>query len=64
MAVQQKENIVTRIEGIQRFVPFTPAATSYGLEWNALRAVRDLKSSTIGEFSMDALFINLEPSLR
>lgn len=52
MAVPQEENIVKRIEGTQRFVPFTPSATSYGLEWNALRAVRYLKGSASGEFSM------------
>src|ERR1700722_1375649 len=51
MAVRQEETIVKRIEGTQRFVPFTPSATSYGLEWNALRAVRYLKSSATGEFS-------------
>jgi AraC family transcriptional regulator len=52
MAVPQEENIVKRVEGAQRFAPFTPSATSYGLEWNALRAVRYLKSSASGEFSM------------
>ena len=58
------EIVLKRIESTQRFVSFTPSATSYGLEWNALRAVRYLKGSTVGEFSMDALFINLERSLR
>ena len=62
--IRQKEIILKRTEPAQRFVPFTPSATSYGLEWNTLRAVRDLKSSTLGQFSMDALSINLEPSLR
>jgi len=49
---RQNEIILKRIETTQRFVPFTPSATSYGLEWNALVAVRYLKTSASGEFSM------------
>ncbi len=69
MVVRQEENIVKRIEGTQRFVPFTPSATSYGLEWNALRAVRYLKSSTSGEFSMPpasqhGLVLTIQPAER
>jgi hypothetical protein len=69
MGVQQKENIVTRIEGTQRFVPFTPSATSYGLEWNALRSVRYLKSSASGEFSLPpasrhGLVLTIQPAER
>jgi AraC family transcriptional regulator len=69
MVVRQEENIVKQIEGTQRFVPFTPSATSYGLEWNALGAVRYLKSSTSGEFSMPpaprhGLVLTIQPAER
>ena len=69
MAVPQEENIVKRIEGTQRFAPFTPSATSYGLQWNALRAVRYLKSSASGEFSMPpasrhGLVLTIQPAER
>jgi AraC family transcriptional regulator len=52
LVVRQNENIVKRIEGTQRFDAFTPSATSYGLEWETLQAVRYLKSPASGEFSM------------
>lgn len=52
MGIPQDENILRRIEGTQRVVPFTPSATSYGLEWNVLQAVRYLKSPASGEFSL------------
>jgi AraC family transcriptional regulator len=50
--IRQDEIILKRIETTQRFVPITPSATSFGLEWKALLAVRYLKSSASGEFSM------------
>jgi hypothetical protein len=52
--VRQEENIVKRIEGTPRFVPFTPSATSYGFEWNAIQATRYLeaKSTASGKFSL------------
>lgn len=50
--IRQDEIILKRTETTQRFVPFTPSATSFGLEWNALLAVRYLKSSASGEFRM------------
>lgn len=52
LVVRQNENIVKRIEGTQRFGAFTPSATSYGLEWETLQAVRYLNSPASGEFSM------------
>jgi len=67
--IRQDENIFKRIEGTQRFVPFTPSATTYGLEWNALRAVRYLKSPASGEFSMPpaswhGLVLTIQPAER
>jgi AraC family transcriptional regulator len=50
---RQNEIILKRIETRQRFVPFTPSPTSYGLGWNAMQAVRYLesKSTASGELS-------------
>jgi AraC family transcriptional regulator len=67
--VVRQENILRRIEGVQKFVPFTPSAMSYGLEWNALQAVRYLKSPASGEFSMPAasrhgLVLTIQPAER
>src|SRR5215471_11662406 len=69
LVVRQSENIVKRIEGTQRFGAFTPSATSYGLEWETLQAVRYLKSAASGEFSMPAarrhgLVLTIRPAER
>jgi AraC family transcriptional regulator len=50
--IRQNENILKRIEVRQRFVPFAPSATSYGLEWKALQAARYRNSPSSGEFSL------------
>lgn len=50
--IRQNENILKRIEATRRFVPFTPSATSYGLEWNALQAARYCNGPASGEFSL------------
>jgi AraC family transcriptional regulator len=52
-ANRQNENILKRIESTQKFAPFTPSATSYGMEWKTLQAVRYLeaKGAASGEFS-------------
>ena len=66
---RQDDNIRKRIESTEEFVPFTPSATSYGLEWKALRAVRYLKSPASGEFSMPSasrhgLVLTIRPAER
>jgi AraC family transcriptional regulator len=50
--IRQNEIIFKRIEATRKFVPFTPSATSYGLEWNSLQAARYCKSPASGEFSL------------
>jgi AraC family transcriptional regulator len=50
--IRQDENILKRNEATQKFAPFTPSATSYGMEWKTLQAVRYLKSPVSGEFSL------------
>src|SRR5260221_5787079 len=51
-ANRQNENILKRNEATQNFAPFTAAATSYGMEWKTLQAVRYRKSPASGEFSL------------
>jgi hypothetical protein len=41
---RQDDNIRKRIESTEKFVPFTPSATSYGMGWKTLQAVRYHKS--------------------
>jgi hypothetical protein len=33
---RQDDNICKRIESAEKFVPFTPSATSYGMGWEML----------------------------
>jgi len=40
------QNIRKRIESTDKFVAFTPSATSYGSEWNSMQAVRYLESKS------------------
>ena len=51
--IRPTEIILKRIETTPRFVPFTPAATSYGFAWNTMHMARYLeaKSTASGEFS-------------
>ena len=44
--IGSNQNIRKRIESTEKFVAFTPSATSYGFEWNALQAVRYLESKS------------------
>jgi hypothetical protein len=37
---RQDDNIRKRIKSTEKFVPFTPSATSYGMGWKTLQAVR------------------------
>lgn len=52
---RQDDNIRKRIESTEKFVPFTPSATSYGMGWKTLRAVRYRKSFASGEYSLPHL---------
>jgi len=51
-ANRQNENFLKRNEATQKFAPFTPSATSYGMVWKTLQAVRYRKSPVSGEFSL------------
>jgi hypothetical protein len=37
---RQDDNICKRIESSEKFVPFSPFATTYGMGWKRLQAVR------------------------
>jgi AraC family transcriptional regulator len=51
--IRPTEIILKRIEATPRLAPFTPSATSYGSEWNAMQATRygEAKGTASGEFS-------------
>ena len=49
---RQDDNICKRIESTEKFVPFSPSATSYGMGWKTLQAVRYRESPASGEFSL------------
>src|SRR5258708_9164792 len=51
-ANRQNENILKQNEAAKKFPLFTPWATSYGMEWKTLQAVRYRKSPASGEFSL------------
>src|SRR5258708_21568646 len=51
-ANRQNENILKRNEATQKFAPSPRSATSYGMEWKTLQAVRYRKSPDSGEFSL------------
>jgi hypothetical protein len=55
--IRPNEIILKRIETTQRFVPFEPAATSYGFACNAMEVARYLepRSTASGEFSAPQL---------
>jgi AraC family transcriptional regulator len=40
----REENSLKELEALQKIVPFAPSATSYGMEWKGLQAVRYLKN--------------------
>ena len=50
MVIRQEENSLKDLEARQKIVPFNPVATSYGMGWKGLQAVR-FRNSPIGEFS-------------
>ena len=49
---RQDDNIRKRIKSTEKFVPFTPSATSYGMGWKTLQAVRYRESPASGELSL------------
>jgi len=49
---RQDDNICKRIESTEKFVPFSPSATSYGMGWKTLQAVRYRESPASGQFSL------------
>ena len=50
MIIRQEENSLKDLEARQKIVPFAPVATSYGMGWKGLQAVR-FRNSPISEFS-------------
>jgi len=50
MVIRQQENSLKDLEARQKIVPFNPVATSYGMGWKGLQAVR-FRNSPLGEFS-------------
>jgi AraC family transcriptional regulator len=50
MVIRQEENSLKDLEARQKIVPFNPVATSYGMGWKGLQAVR-FRNSPLGEFS-------------
>jgi AraC family transcriptional regulator len=52
MQIQQDENGLKALEAMQRIIPFAPSATSYGMGWKGLQAVRYCDSSD-REFSVE-----------
>ena len=50
--IGQDENILKELEARQKLIPFVPSATSYGMGWKTLQAVRYRKSPASGQFSL------------
>jgi AraC family transcriptional regulator len=50
--IGSNESLRKRIESTEEFVPLTPWATSYGMGWKTLQAVRYRKTPATGEFSL------------
>jgi AraC family transcriptional regulator len=46
MMIRQEENSVKELEALQKDVPFVPSATSYGMGWKGLQAVRYFDSAS------------------
>jgi hypothetical protein len=69
MMRRRNDNMLKRIGATRRFVPLAPSATSHGLEWNAMEAVRYRKSPANGEFSLPrvsrhVLVLTIQPAER
>jgi AraC family transcriptional regulator len=50
--IGQDENILKELEARQKLIPYVPSATSYGMGWKTLQAVRYRKSPASGQFSL------------
>jgi AraC family transcriptional regulator len=50
MMMRQEQNSLKDLEARQKMVPFAPVATSYGMGWKGLQAVR-YRNSPLSEFS-------------
>jgi hypothetical protein len=53
--MRQEENSLEGLETLQKVVPFAPFATSYGMGWKGLQAVRYRESSADGEISTSSV---------
>jgi AraC family transcriptional regulator len=51
MVIRQEENSLKELEAIQKVFPFGPSATSYGMGWKELQALR-YRNSHISELSV------------
>ena len=50
--IRQTENSLKELEALQKFIPYAPCTTSYGVGWKGLEAVRYRNSSTSVEFTL------------
>jgi AraC family transcriptional regulator len=50
--IRQGENILNELEARQKLIPFVPSATSYGMGWKTLQAVRYRKGPVSAELSL------------
>jgi hypothetical protein len=57
--IRQGENSLKGLETLQKILPFAPCATSYGMEWEGLHAVRYRESTLNGEYSTSSVTSHL-----
>jgi AraC family transcriptional regulator len=50
--MQQEGNVLAEVEALEKFIPFAPSETSYGMGWKSVQAVRHRDVPAIGEFSL------------
>ena len=55
MATQQEENSLKELEERQKFIPFAPCATSYGMGWKGIQALRYYTSPASGEYCVPSV---------
>jgi hypothetical protein len=53
--MEREENSLKEFEAVQKLYPFAPSATSSGMGWEALQALRWRKVPAGGEFSRPAV---------
>jgi AraC family transcriptional regulator len=66
MEMQQEQNSLKELEALQKDVPFSPVATSYGMGWKGLQAVRYRKNplselSWVGTRRTHVLVLHVRP---